>query len=108
VRGPAGGYRLAKPAANITLWDVVEAIEGALPIFRCSEIRRHGPCPARGEIAMRPCAVAFAFGEAERLYQDQLKQTSVADICNRVAAASRPADAARFATWLGKNMATPG
>lgn len=30
-RGPGGGYTLARPAAKITLRDVVEAVEGPLP-----------------------------------------------------------------------------
>src|SRR3954452_19316705 len=43
THGPKGGYRLAKPARQITLLEVVDAIEGAEPSFRCSEIRRPGP-----------------------------------------------------------------
>lgn len=30
IKGPNGGYRLARPAKNITLLDVVEAVEGSL------------------------------------------------------------------------------
>src|SRR5580658_3976578 len=40
--GRYGGYWLAKPAAAISLLNVVEAIEGCEPIFRCTEIRRRG------------------------------------------------------------------
>ena len=49
VKGPRGGYRLARPAAEITVLDVVEAIDGDEPAFRCTEIRRRGPSavPAR-------------------------------------------------------------
>ncbi len=28
VSGPGGGYRLARPASQISLWDIVEAVEG--------------------------------------------------------------------------------
>jgi Rrf2 family protein len=30
-RGPRGGYRLARPAAKVTLLEVVEAVDGPLP-----------------------------------------------------------------------------
>src|SRR3954464_4841436 len=45
VPGPKGGYRLAKPADRITLLDIVLAVEGEAPAFRCSEIRQRGPSP---------------------------------------------------------------
>ena len=41
--GRHGGYRLGRPPAEVTLWDVVSAIEGVGPIFECTEIRRRGP-----------------------------------------------------------------
>ncbi len=37
--GVQGGYRLAKPAAEITVLDIVDAIEGTKPLFDCQEIR---------------------------------------------------------------------
>ena len=55
VKGPRGGYRLARPAAEITVLDVVEAIDGDEPAFRCTEIRRRGP--TRGAGARVPHAV---------------------------------------------------
>lgn len=35
-RGINGGYRLARPAAAITLFDIVEAMEGPLGMTECS------------------------------------------------------------------------
>ena len=43
VAGRKGGYRLARAAYDITLIDVIDAVEGARPAFRCTEIRRRGP-----------------------------------------------------------------
>src|SRR5262249_44883101 len=47
--GPRGGYRLARPPADVSVLDVVEAVDGDDPAFRCMEIRRGGPAavPAR-------------------------------------------------------------
>ena len=49
VKGARGGYRLARPPAEITVLDVVEAIDGDQSAFQCTEIRRRGPLamPAR-------------------------------------------------------------
>lgn len=35
TRGPSGGYRLARPPADITLADVVNIIEGPVQLARC-------------------------------------------------------------------------
>lgn len=44
-RGRKGGYRLARPANDISLWDIMVAVEGGAPAFRCRNIRQNGPCP---------------------------------------------------------------
>ncbi|MHC2527636.1 Rrf2 family protein [Rhizobium leguminosarum] len=48
VPGPKGGYRLAKAPKEISLLDIVLAVEGAAPAFRCAEIP-----PARTEPGLR-------------------------------------------------------
>src|SRR6188474_1835088 len=48
VPGPAGGYRLARTPDRITLLDIVIAVEGDAPAFRCNEIRQRGPEPLPG------------------------------------------------------------
>ena len=64
VKGARGGYRLARPAADITLADVVEAIDGDEPAFRCTEIRRRGPTamPAREYTNLRAIRLRFLKG----------------------------------------------
>jgi len=44
-RGPGGGYTLARPAAQITLRDVVEAVEGSLA--KTLEMQADGAQPHR-------------------------------------------------------------
>jgi Rrf2 family transcriptional regulator, cysteine metabolism repressor len=42
VRGAHGGYRLAKPAAEIAMLDVVEALEGPIAPMECFHPDREG------------------------------------------------------------------
>jgi Rrf2 family transcriptional regulator, cysteine metabolism repressor len=42
VRGAHGGYRLAKPATEIAMLDVVEALEGAIAPMECFHVDREG------------------------------------------------------------------
>jgi FeS assembly SUF system regulator len=51
VRGATGGYRLARPAQDITVAEVVAAIDGALALTQCTSsigpCERHDFCPTQ-------------------------------------------------------------
>lgn len=51
ARGAAGGYRLSRPAGNISIAAVVAAIDGAIGLTQCSihepSCERTGFCPTR-------------------------------------------------------------
>lgn len=53
VRGAGGGFRLARPAAAITLVEIVEAIEGPIALTSCVETGRHD-CSLEGHCAVQP------------------------------------------------------
>ncbi len=80
VSGPAGGYRLARAPETITLADVVLAVEGRQPAFRCGEIRQRGPGAPDASAYPDPCAINLAMLRAERVYRDALAETTIADI----------------------------
>jgi Rrf2 family protein len=80
VPGPHGGYRLARAPEKITLLDVVLAVEGRRPAFRCMEIRQRGPVKLPAEVYVRPCGISAAMLRAERAYRAALAETSIADI----------------------------
>ena len=53
VRGAHGGFKLARPAAAITLADIVEAVEGPIAMTPCSDHGRHD-CTLESACAIRP------------------------------------------------------
>jgi len=102
VRGAGGGYRLAKPASEITLWEIVEAIEGAEPPFRCTEIRGQGPCPSTD--FRKPCEITSVFRKAETAWRTELKSVSLADIAAEVGRKATPARRAQLTQWLQEQL----
>ncbi|MEP6869357.1 MAG: SUF system Fe-S cluster assembly regulator [Novosphingobium sp.] len=53
VRGAGGGLKLARPAAAITVADIVEAVEGPIALTACSEHGRHD-CELERACSLRP------------------------------------------------------
>jgi Rrf2 family protein len=98
--GQKGGYRLARSAADITLLDVVEAIDGVEPSFRCSEIRRRGPAavPAREYKAV--CTIAKAMWQADERWRAELRSQTVGDLVSGLSRAVSPKAVAKTATWF--------
>jgi Rrf2 family protein len=98
--GRRGGYRLARPASEISMLDIVQAIEGTEPAFRCTEIRRRGPS-AIGQRAYSPtCGIAAAMWRAEEAWKRELGQTTIADITQLVFTQAPPAALAKGSVWL--------
>ena len=80
TKGPKGGYRLARPPSEITLLDVVEAIDGDEPAFRCTEIRRRGPLATPAREYKLPCGIHAAFDRADDAWRAELRATTIADM----------------------------
>ncbi|MEV5001620.1 RrF2 family transcriptional regulator [Nocardioides sp. LML1-1-1.1] len=80
VEGRDGGYVLTRPAAEISVHDVVRAVDGPEPAFRCTEIRQQGELAAPPEQCRTPCGVARVMADAERAWRRSLAGTSIADL----------------------------
>jgi Rrf2 family protein len=52
-RGVGGGLKLARPAAAITLADIVEAVEGPIALTACVEDGKHD-CAMEGNCRVQP------------------------------------------------------
>lgn len=103
VPGPKGGYRLARPADKITLLDVVLAVEGPAPAFRCGEIRQRGPSPVAAHFFKAPCAVNAAMLKAESAYRTELKKVTLADLTSGADTALGKAIATRSCAFFDLN-----
>jgi Rrf2 family protein len=100
-RGVKGGYRLGRPPSKISLLDIVAAIEGVQPAFRCTEIRQRGPCAAAPSACRKACAIARAFLAAEAAWRQALANVTIAEM-NALAAVESFDDKRRreFRAWL--------
>jgi Rrf2 family protein len=98
--GPKGGYRLAKAPAAISLLDIVLAVEGPAPAFRCNEIRQRGPNPVPDRFFAKPCNISAAMLHAERVYRAELAKTSVDDLITELTTLDDGTIAARGCAFL--------
>lgn len=108
TEGKKGGFRLARPAEDISVLDVVEAIDGAKPLFDCREIRTRcavfdGNAPAwatRG-----PCSIHAVMLDAEQKMREALAAQTLADLAGRTAAKAPRHFGGHVATWMKNRSA---
>ncbi len=84
TEGRNGGYRLAGPARDINLLQVVDAVEDHGDAARC--VLRGGPCSVDGR-----CAVHEAFFAATAAMRRELTAASLADLVRGGGQERRPA-----------------
>jgi Rrf2 family protein len=78
-RGASGGYRLARQPEEITLADVVQAVEGPITLMDC--VAEGGACDRTTE-----CVIREVFCDVQRSVIDTLAAVTLADIIKRTAA----------------------
>ncbi|MFI6395171.1 RrF2 family transcriptional regulator [Nonomuraea sp. NPDC050547] len=84
ISGPRGGFRLARRPDQITLLDIVTAIEGREDAFRCEGILRKGP-GGRDDVDYRAhCEISVAMRQADLAWRTSLAGRTVADIAATV------------------------
>jgi Rrf2 family protein len=68
--GPRGGYEATESASDVSVLELIEAVEGPVPADRC--VLRPQPCPAA-----LPCALHDAWMPARDALMDRLGATPV-------------------------------
>lgn len=88
VPGVKGGYELAKSPDYITFLDVVEAIEGKEPMFKCAEIRQNTVLLDKDNLpdayTKCPCTIKTVMLEAENQMKNYLNTKTLAWLHNHV------------------------
>ena len=100
VPGPRGGYRLARPPSEITVLEVVLAVDGPSPAFTCTEIRQRGPAGLPSRQYRVACGIHRTMARAEEAYRSVLRDTTVADLLGGTLADASPEALLRGAKWL--------
>src|SRR3954464_10246578 len=81
VRGAHGGYRLARAATEITMLDVVEALEGPIAPMECFHVDREGRVLCSHETdADRACATKLLWTRVHGGITKALAGTTLADL----------------------------
>jgi Rrf2 family protein len=109
VPGPKGGYRLARRAEEISLLELVQALEGPEGAFRCTEIRARGPVEVPGEPGFATlCAINRAMLRAELAWRESLGRTTLAELAAEAVAGMGERRLERAVAWLRERVRTPG
>jgi Rrf2 family protein len=81
VRGAHGGYRLAKPASEIEMLEVVQALEGPIAPMECFHVDREGRVLCSHETdGDRACATKLLWTRVQGGITKALGGTTLADL----------------------------
>lgn len=83
VRGAKGGYMLSRPAGEISIAELVDALEGPIALTECSVIA--GLCALEGS-----CAVRANWQRINRVIREALGQMTLADLAQPTFKIDRP------------------
>lgn len=98
VRGPAGGYLLARKPSDLTIGDIVRTLEGPIALSHCLEPGESGECYQADDCVARMVwtKVGAKIEEAldsitfnDLLHQDQRREPAVLKTKRKIAAAGK-------------------
>ncbi|MDR7052916.1 Rrf2 family protein [Pseudomonas koreensis] len=103
TEGVRGGFRLGKPSDEITLLDIVAAVDGRKQIFDCRDVRGrcalfNGNAPQWATAGV--CGINAAMLTAQKRMEEALEQQTILDLARRTARKAPPEYGNKVAEWL--------
>jgi Rrf2 family protein len=103
TEGIAGGFSLARPAEDIRVVEVLDAVDPDRKLFACAEIRRN--CALFGEAPPEwatagSCRIDLFMTEAEHTLRDFLASKTIADLVCELSCKAPPEFAADSSGWF--------
>lgn len=105
TEGIKGGFSLARPADQITVHDVVLAIDGDKPLFNCREVRSRCALFTDGVpkwATQGVCSVHASMLAAEQAMRSELKRQTLLDLAQRVSEKTPRAYGEKVIQWLSE------
>ncbi|MBU9828577.1 Rrf2 family transcriptional regulator [Rahnella sp. FC061912-K] len=103
--GKGGGFRLARPAALITMLDVVQAIDGEKGIFECKEIRQRLAVFEESPPAWAcegPCGIRAVMDSAQQRMEEELARHSILDLARKTFRKAPDTFAIEVQDWIAE------
>ena len=82
VSGPRGGFHLARRPENVTVLDIVLALESPDPVFRCEGILGNVPDADTEVNFVRSCLISQTMRQAELAWRQALARQTIAGIAD--------------------------
>jgi Rrf2 family protein len=106
--GVRGGYKLARPAEQISFLDIIDAIEGEKPLFDCQDVRERcllfGGDPP-GWATRGHCSIHAVMLEAEKAMRDALAERTLAQVGAAFVSKAPETFLSEVTAWMGGRAA---
>jgi len=108
TEGVRGGFKLARPADEISVLDIVTAIDGRKMIFECRDVRDRcalfdGSPPSWAQEGT--CSIHAVMLTAQKRMEEALAQQTILDIARRVGRKAPPEFSAQVVDWMNDRRA---
>jgi Rrf2 family protein len=77
-KGPRGGYYLSKPPGQISVAEIIRAMDGPLAPINCVSVIQPEPCPLE-----KRCGLKALWKEVRDMVAEHLEKTTFEDILTR-------------------------